>query len=272
MAALEGDLVRLDAAAAGGELVDEVQLLAGSARATRVVEDTDPPGSGPAGDELQRRHADCRWRRRRRARRKRPSAPERPAGRSPRGQSVRMPPVITASGSGAVRDGLPAELRARARPVDEPDGWPPQAQRPVAGGGAPSLAGPGQSVTLAEEAARLRRTCTRAGCLSRRRDARPPATERCTCRSWCRPRRATRTRNRPPLAGRTGPKQAACGPAAPASPALLQRGLARTPGARATPPTSPAWPGRGTRCPRRPASNSPAAAHRRPARSPDSPS
>ena len=43
-----------------------------------------------------------------------------------RGQTVRMPPVITASGSGAVRDGLPAERRARPRPVDEPDercGW-----------------------------------------------------------------------------------------------------------------------------------------------------
>ena len=46
LAALEGDLVRLDAAAAGGELVDELQLLGGSARPTRVVEDTDPPGVG----------------------------------------------------------------------------------------------------------------------------------------------------------------------------------------------------------------------------------
>ena len=51
-----------------------------------------------------------------------------------------------------------------------------------------------------------------------------------TYRFRCRPRRATRTPNRPPLAGRAGPKRrkAACGPAAPASPALLQRGLARS--------------------------------------------
>ena len=50
------------------------------------------PECPPAANELQRRHADCRWRRRRRARRKRPSAPERPAGAAAfGGQSARLP-------------------------------------------------------------------------------------------------------------------------------------------------------------------------------------
>ena len=112
-AAFEGDLVGLDATAAGPRLVGRwrgrprdlrprtaAPALSFDRPGGPSVAGQDPgrpfPGRGSGGrrgepgstprpppvDELQRRHADCRWRRRRRARRKRPSAPERPAGRA----------------------------------------------------------------------------------------------------------------------------------------------------------------------------------------------